>query len=458
MHQLTFWAGHARCVRSTIVRARVLVVEADHELRRLRVEKLAREGYEVAGAASGREAIRRAEASRPDVVVMDLDMADMSGLELCTHFRRDYPPPAPQVLAISAIGAAEPEAIRKGAATFLQKPFSPDELLAALRALLETPPRRVERAEAERFHAEKDQARAAARAMAEAAVRAVTTREPDTLRRAVHAARWLGGYFEDSTVTLFLPEDGQLAVFASSAEEPLGDEMGLAALRGIAQTVLETGSTLIIPDIADQPWLGVPPHDLGAVVCVPFRYREVAIGTLCLVSPVARELGAADAAILEHIAAQAATSFTGTRVPFLGRSGLISRNSFRRILAIEASAASACGEGITVAVLRMPVDASLGRLLEELPAARTQLAELEDDTVGIAARGPQDQARDAARACAALVRKHREARASAELVIGSPVPSTSGYELLAWAEHLLRETTEAPGRTHVVVEARPVWT
>ena len=145
------------------------------------------------------------------------------------------------------------------------------------------------------------------------------------------------------------------------------------------------------------------------------------------------------------------------RVPALSRSWLISHNSFQRILGLEARAAADAGDGIAIVLFRMRVDRSLGALLERLPARRMQLGELREDVVGLSVRAPGHGARDAAKACAALVYAHGGVAASAELLLGPPVPSSSHHELLAWAQQLLDKTEDAPGRSRVVVDTRAVW-
>jgi hypothetical protein len=359
-------------------------------------------------------------------------------------------------MLMTAISIRKDEAERRGAEALLLKPFTPDELLADLRAVLEVTKRGIEREDAARFDTEREHMRAAARAMAGAAIRAGAMKEPETQKRATTVVRWLARYFEHSTVRLLLPsEDERLTVYASSEVE---SHVHGRAIDAIARTVLEAGSTVIIPDVADQPWLGLPPDDLGAVLCVPFRYHDTPMGALCLVTAEARDLGACDAAILEHIATQAATRFTRARLPFLGRSGLVSRNSFRRILAIEAGTASEVqNEGIALAIARMPINASLGHLLEQAPEGRTVIGELHDDAIAIAARGPHDRARDAARAGLALLEAHGAVRASAELVVGPPVPPIPENALIAWAERLLVETGDTPEHVHVVVDTQATW-
>jgi CheY-like chemotaxis protein/putative methionine-R-sulfoxide reductase with GAF domain len=432
----------------------VLVVEDDEDLREASAGVLESDGYEVQRAASAAEAIELAAAWRPRVVVTDLEMPGMSGIELCEYFLHEYAPPAPGVVVVSGIVAAEPEALRKGARAFLSKPYGPDELLVVVRAALEGPPGK---APTEQFTNERERERAAARAMAEAAFGSAIATYPELQAEGNHVARWLGGFYRPATAALLFPLNGRLDIYASSDPERVAGGSPPVALKSIAETVLETGSTIIVPDIAVQPWLGPSSGEFRSIVSVPFRYRQVPVGALCLVAPVPRAFGATDAAILEHLAAQATTRLTGTRAPVLSPSWLISHNSFQRILGLEARAAADDGDGIAIVLFRMRVDRSLAALLGQLPARRMQLGELRADVVGLSVRAPGNGARDAAKACAALVYAHGGVATSAELLLGPPVPSSSHHELLAWAQQLLDKTEDAPGHSCVVVDTRAVW-
>ena len=432
----------------------VLVVDDDEDFREACAVALEADGYEVQRAASAAEAIELAAAWRPRVVVTDLEMPGMSGIDLCEYFLHEYAPPAPGVVVVSGIVAAGPEALRSGARAFLSKPYGPDELLVVVRAALEGPPRK---AETEQFTNEKARERAAARAMAEAAFVSAIAADPELQADGNHLARWLGGFYRPATAALLFPLNGKLDIYASSDPERVAGGSPPLALNSIAETVLETGSTLIVPDIAVQPWLGPSSAEFRSIVSVPFRYRQVPVGALCLVAPIPRAFGATDAAILEHLAAQGTTRLTGTRAPVLSRSWLISYNSFQRILGLEARAAADDGDGLAIVLFRMRIDRSLAGLLEQLPARRMQLGELREDVVGLSVRASGSGARDAAKACAALVYAHGGVAASAELLLAPPVPSSSHHGLLAWAQQLLDKTEDAPGRSRVVVDTRAVW-
>jgi len=118
--------------------SRVLIVEDEPDIRALVVHHLKREGYQVSAACSGEEALRQVQAALPDLVLLDLMMPAMDGLEVCRRLRQD---PATAMLPIVMLTAKGDEIDRVlgleiGADDYVVKPFSPKELLARVRAVL----------------------------------------------------------------------------------------------------------------------------------------------------------------------------------------------------------------------------------------------------------------------------------------------------------------------------------
>jgi len=118
--------------------SRVLIVEDEPDIRELVVHHLKREGYQVSAASSGEEALRQVQAAPPDLVILDLMMPAMNGLEVCRRLRQD---PVTASLPIVMLTAKGDEVDRVlgleiGADDYVVKPFSPKELLARVRAVL----------------------------------------------------------------------------------------------------------------------------------------------------------------------------------------------------------------------------------------------------------------------------------------------------------------------------------
>lgn len=117
---------------------RILIVDDEEEIRDLIAFNLAKEGYQVALAASGEEALRLARAELPGLVVLDLMLPGIDGLEVCRRVKRD---PTTQAVAIVMLTAKGEEAdvvagLELGADDYVTKPFSPRVLLARIRAVL----------------------------------------------------------------------------------------------------------------------------------------------------------------------------------------------------------------------------------------------------------------------------------------------------------------------------------
>ncbi|MBI2561031.1 MAG: response regulator, partial [candidate division NC10 bacterium] len=118
-------------------RHKVLVVEDDHEMLALVCEHLESEGYRAAGTDRGAEAIARVRAEEFDVVLTDLRMPDVDGLEVLRAAReaqRDVP-----VILVTAFGSIETaiQAIRQGAYDYVTKPFALEEISLLVRKALE---------------------------------------------------------------------------------------------------------------------------------------------------------------------------------------------------------------------------------------------------------------------------------------------------------------------------------
>ncbi|MBV9943502.1 MAG: response regulator transcription factor [Solirubrobacterales bacterium] len=127
------------CVSSLLqrTRAKVLVVEDEPAIADVVSRYLRRAGYETAVAGTGQQALGRAEATQPDVVVLDLMLPDIDGLEVMRRLRRaDHGRGA--IILLTARGEESDRIVglRLGADDYVVKPFSPAELVARVDAVL----------------------------------------------------------------------------------------------------------------------------------------------------------------------------------------------------------------------------------------------------------------------------------------------------------------------------------
>ncbi|WP_406677010.1 response regulator [Neomoorella carbonis] len=115
---------------------RILIVDDQRGVRALLQLAFQEEGYQVATAVNGRDALRQVERWRPDVVVMDVRMPVMSGLEALPRIRALAPETAVIIMSAYVDGMAVAEVLRLGASDFIYKPFDLDELKAKVRVAL----------------------------------------------------------------------------------------------------------------------------------------------------------------------------------------------------------------------------------------------------------------------------------------------------------------------------------
>ncbi|MCG2841029.1 phosphate regulon transcriptional regulator PhoB [Sandaracinobacter sp. RS1-74] len=120
------------------MRPRILLVEDDANLVELVRYNLDKEGFDVVSTPDGEEALVLAEEERPDVVVLDWMIANLSGIEVCRRLRR-APETASLPIIMLTARAEEGDRVRgleTGADDYVTKPFSPRELVARVRAVL----------------------------------------------------------------------------------------------------------------------------------------------------------------------------------------------------------------------------------------------------------------------------------------------------------------------------------
>lgn len=114
----------------------VVVVEDDSALRSL-VIQMVRNGLdaEVMGAADGEHALRLISSVRPSIVLLDIEIPQVHGLEVVRRLRADPSHAAMPILAMSGSAAAD-DALAAGCDGFIHKPFRADALIASIRELL----------------------------------------------------------------------------------------------------------------------------------------------------------------------------------------------------------------------------------------------------------------------------------------------------------------------------------
>jgi two-component system KDP operon response regulator KdpE len=127
----------------------VLVIDDEQQIRRAVARALVARGHEVEVAGDGSSGLELLATFNPDLVILDLNMPDLSGFEVCGIIRKTQTVPI-LVLSVRDDESDKVQALDLGADDYLTKPFGTDELLARVRALLrrtrppQTPSRRFD--------------------------------------------------------------------------------------------------------------------------------------------------------------------------------------------------------------------------------------------------------------------------------------------------------------------------
>jgi two-component system phosphate regulon response regulator PhoB len=117
---------------------RVLIVDDDPDIVRLVCYNLSHSGYDVQSAGSGREALELVEKQPPDLVVLDVMLPDVDGLEVCRALRQQSSSKRIPILMLTARGEEIDRVVgfELGADDYVSKPFSPRELVLRVKSIL----------------------------------------------------------------------------------------------------------------------------------------------------------------------------------------------------------------------------------------------------------------------------------------------------------------------------------
>ncbi|AEB10451.1 response regulator [Desulfobacca acetoxidans] len=116
----------------------ILVVDDEEDILELVRYNLTKEGYRVTAVATGEEALRTAHSIHPELILLDLMLPGVDGLEVCRKLKQDPKTSHVPIIMLSAKGeeADIVTGLELGAADYVTKPFSPRVLIARLRAVL----------------------------------------------------------------------------------------------------------------------------------------------------------------------------------------------------------------------------------------------------------------------------------------------------------------------------------
>jgi CheY-like chemotaxis protein len=266
----------------------ILVVDDDADLRSSYLLALQMEGYPAAAACEGSEALKLLRSLRPGIVMLDMNMPEMNGLEFLDHLSQEPSRSSIAVIAISADPSYAELARQRGAIEFVEKPVRLDYLLHLARCVSNKQPvsselRTLHLQDRERTFREDDARRAAALA-------AFPLEDPAFRRTLSQLLAWLGGYFNVPMAFMNLLRGDSLEIFATYGVPPeLAPGTTMHCEDTYCATLIRAEESLVLEDALLHPlYKSHAVHtQLGIrfYVSVPIRVQSnLAVGTLCLES------------------------------------------------------------------------------------------------------------------------------------------------------------------------------
>jgi CheY-like chemotaxis protein len=290
--------------------ALVLIVDDSEDLQETLEMILTDEGFEVASALDGQRGLQLARELHPDVILLDMMMPEMDGLEFLSCLASE---PSPPVVANSGFDAYRDEALRRGAVAFLLKPLSMETLMGALRSAIErhaVPPsllaENAASVELERRRALEESHRAVARLD--------ETRMSEAHEGLHRIARWLPSYFGFGTCIVHILR-GQDVCIQAVYNGPAQLYEGLRYPRDTVycDDVMTAGSTLVLTDPVRHPSERFSHHkEIEAgyrfYVGTPLRATPsgAVLGTLCMGDTTPHEFHTEDMHVLQSLGRGAA--------------------------------------------------------------------------------------------------------------------------------------------------------
>lgn len=386
--------------------ARILVVDDSSDIRESYQLLLEAEGYEVETAEDGEQGFDVVRRNRPDIILLDVVMPGMDGLEMLLRLRSDLPPPIPPVVLCSGFDLTEEEALRRGAALFLRKPIEVEDLYAAVRAALD---RRAVAPETQKR--QRERASEARRRVLDGARELVARMEahgPDALAtfedRAQAKISTLSEYLAIARGVIALVHDERLIVLA--ATPPTGLRRGVDFGRAVpeAYEVLETGSSLLLPDASAHPF-GAVSSALGGIRFFAGAPMLVdgggPVGVVCLFDAASRPIDGEDLAALQlfgrrgsEVLATFAHSGDAERAIRYGH-GVVVGDVFAELLDAELRLLARAGGSMELAVIETSDLERVSKLLARSRSRQRLLAGgLPHGRIGLFKRAPDHSAGD----------------------------------------------------------------
>ena len=297
--------------------SRILIVDDDSGVRGALKELLVFEGYQVAIAADGPEALEKAADLVPDLILLDVMMPGINGYEVCGRLRADPLLGEVPVIMLTALDDSDSRlrGIEAGADDFVSKPFEYVELQARVRTILQL--NRYRRLLEERMQREQAEEALAQRVTQLALLNRIGGRLAAMLEldELLAEAVRLVQDFGYPRVNLFTMDQGgrelHLKASAGIFSSPLtpGSRLGLG--QGLVGWVAQHGERLLVDDVtADPRYADSCPDQVAdcSELAVPLRVSGEVVGVLDVQSPRLNVFDENDVMVMEILADQIATA------------------------------------------------------------------------------------------------------------------------------------------------------
>ena len=285
-------------------RALILIVDDDDAVAELYQLVLVGAGFRVARASNGQEGLFLEEELAPDLIILDLNMPILGGLEMLRQRGPTQQARTP-VLVSSADSSGEPAALAAGAALFLPKLLGPPDLLAAIDVTLRRADASVEGRRRRASGVVAEQARENLRR--EHITGRLDPDSPDLSTRIGALVKWLAGYYEVGVAWIdLLRRDGVIVqgAFSRSTTPAIYDMVHRVLL---AERLADAESPFLVGDLHSAWFSSHPAAQAGYrfFAGAPLRGPGgVGLGALCIADVEPRAFDAANLTVLQHCGAE----------------------------------------------------------------------------------------------------------------------------------------------------------
>jgi CheY-like chemotaxis protein len=443
---------------------RILVVDDSEEVRDYFQVALRLAGYVVETAEDGADALAKVIRDRPDLILLDVVMPRMDGLELLVKLRSDLAPPVPPAILVSGFDMTEEEALRRGAVRFLQKPLDAQDLVAAVADVLagrSAAEEAIERAR-ERAGAARQEARQTAMKLMREIEAQAAPGAPPFSEQAARLVTFGAGYLAVDVMVVAMLREDRLRVLASSNPSLIASDLDLTEAFPIVERVLESRSSLVLPDLSIHPSFSRFARrldELHCLIAVPLLFDGRAIGVVCSFQMCSCAVEGDDLALLQLFSSrgtsllQAWASGRSEDEPSLRFGpGIVPRRAFESLLDLELRRLRARGGSLELAVVSAAEVSSVQTAVATATnRARLIAGALGDHRIALFKSDARGGARAALAAVLAPLCQQAAVRMGIVDLTDGVFSSLHASDLLRLAEQALDEAAEAAGTVRRMV-------